>query len=143
MAPEPAPRVAGRLDLVKAAELSVMLADVDDLELVRREFEAGEGSFLSQLRTALRWDRDAFSRLERALRRVCAQLEPERQLDRWLVMGFWMLTEFVPDHISHPDFPRPDPPEYYDAALERIRDLHYWFAAGESLYPPGHEWPDL
>jgi hypothetical protein len=120
-----------------------MLADVDDLELVQREFGLEEGSFLLTLRSDLHWDRAAFSRLEQALRRVSAQLEPQRQLDRWLVKGFWLLTEFVPGHTSHPDFPRPEPPEYYEAALERIRDLHYWFAMGESIYLPGHEWPDL
>ncbi|WP_344978752.1 hypothetical protein [Streptosporangium fragile] len=46
---------------------------MDDLELLRREFDAEDGSFLVQLRCDLQWDRQAFSRLEQAMRRVCAE----------------------------------------------------------------------
>ena len=87
-----------------------MLSSVDDLELLRHEFRAGEGSFLLQLRTGLHWDRDAFSRLEQAMRRTCAQQEPREQLDRWLAEGYWYLSVFVPGHISHQDFPGPRQP---------------------------------
>lgn len=58
-----------------------MLSSVDDLELLRREFSAGEGSFLLQFRIDLHWDRNAFSRLEQAMRRICAQQEPLEQRD--------------------------------------------------------------
>ena len=54
-----------------------MLDNVDDLELLRQEFRAEDGSFLLQLRVDLHWDRQAFSRLEQAMRRVCAQQEPQ------------------------------------------------------------------
>jgi hypothetical protein len=74
-----------------------MLDNVDDLELLRQEFRAEDGSFLLQLRVDLHWDRQAFSRLEQAMRRVCAQQEPRQQLDRWLVEGYWYLSDFVPD----------------------------------------------
>jgi len=83
-----------------------MLDNVDDLELLRQEFRAEDGSFLLQLRVDLHWDRQAFSRLEQPMRRVCAQQEPRQQLDRWLVEGYWYLSDFVPGHTSHPDFPR-------------------------------------
>lgn len=116
---------------------------VDDIELLRCEFAAEEGSFLSQLRSDLHWDRQAFSRLEQAMRRVCASLENRDQLDRWLVEGYWVLADFVPGHTSHPNFPRPEPSEYYEAALERLRDLQDWFVTGRSPYLPGHTWPDL
>ena len=66
-----------------------MLGNVDDLELLRHEFNAGDGSFLIQLRVDLHWDRHAFSRLEQAMRRVCGQQDPREQLDRWLVDGYW------------------------------------------------------
>ena len=49
-----------------------MLGNVDDLALLRQEFTAGDGSFLLRLRIDLHWDRPAFSRLEQAMRRVCA-----------------------------------------------------------------------
>lgn len=116
---------------------------MDDLELLRHEFGAGDDSFLLQLRCDLHWDRGAFSRLEQAMRRVCAQQEPQGQLDRWLVWGYWYLSDFVPGHISHPAFPRPEPAEYYQSAVKRLWDLQYWFVNGESLYLARHQWPDI
>lgn len=120
-----------------------MLGNVDDLELLRHEFNAGDSSFLVQLRVDLHWDRRAFGRLEQAMRRVCAQQEPHEQLDRWLVEGYWYLSDFVPDHISHPDFPRDEPAEYYQAAVRRLWDLQNWFATGRSPYLASHQWADL
>jgi hypothetical protein len=120
-----------------------MLSGMDDLALLRREFDAEEGSFLLQLRCDLHWDKEAFSRLEQAMRQVCAQQENHDQLERWLVEGYWYLADFVPAHISHPNFPRPEPPEYYEAALERLHDLQNWFVSGRSPYLPEHVWPDL
>ena len=120
-----------------------MLDNVDDLDLLRQEFRAEDGSFLLQLRVDLHWDRQAFSRLEHAMRRVCAQQEPRHQLDRWLVEGYWYLSDFVPGHTSHPGFPRPEPDPYYKAAVRRLQDLQNWFATGRSPYRDGHEWPDL
>ncbi|MBG0831365.1 hypothetical protein HS041_26825 [Planomonospora sp. ID67723] len=113
---------------------------MDDLEPLRREFDAEDGSFLLQLRSDLHWDRQAFSRLEKTMRRVCAQQETEDRLDRWLVEGYWYMADFVPDWTGHPDFPRPEPTEYYEAALERLRDIQNWFVTGRSPY---HAWPDL
>jgi hypothetical protein len=120
-----------------------MLDNVDDLELLRQEFRAEDGSFLLQLRVDLHWDRQAFTRLEQAMRRVCAQQEPRHQLDRWLVEGYWYLSDFVPGHTGHPDFPRPEPARYYTAAIRRLRDLQNWFVTGRSPYLADHAWPDL
>lgn len=116
---------------------------MDDLHLLRREFSAEEGSFLLQLRIDLHWDRDAFSRLEQAMRRTCAQQESQERLDRWLVEGYWYLSIFVPGHTSHPNFPRPEPIEYYDAAVQRLRDLQDWFVTGRSPYRASYQMPDL
>jgi hypothetical protein len=116
---------------------------MDDLQLLWQEFNAADGSFLLQLRSDLRWDRQAFSRLEQAMRRVCAQQETRDQLDRWLIEGYWYLAEFVPGHTSHPAFPRPEPPGYYEAALKRLQDLQNWYVTGRSPYRAGHTWPDL
>jgi hypothetical protein len=120
-----------------------MLSNVDDLELLRHEFSAADGSFLLQLRVDLHWDRGAFSRLEQAMRRVCAQLERCEQLDRWLVEGYWYLSDFVPGHVSHPDFPRREPAEYYKSAVNRLRDLQDWFVTGRSPFLPSYQWADL
>jgi hypothetical protein len=57
-----------------------MLGSMDDLELLRHEFSAGDGLFLLQLRVDLHWDWRTFSRLEQAMRRVCTQQEPHEQL---------------------------------------------------------------
>lgn len=116
---------------------------MDDLELLRHEFDAEEGSFLLQLRFDLHWDQDAFTRLEQAMRRVCAQQQERVQLDRWLVEGYWYLSEFVPGHTSHPDFPRSELPGNYEAAIQRLRDLQNWYVTGQSRYQAGHVWPDL
>jgi hypothetical protein len=120
-----------------------MAGDAHDLELLRREFGAEDGSFLLQLRIDLHWDRQAFSRLEQAMRRVCARLEQQDHLDRWLAEGYWYLSDFVPGHISHPNFPRPEPAGYYAAATQRLWDLQYWFATGRSIYLDSYQWPDL
>jgi hypothetical protein len=120
-----------------------MPGDADDLELLRREFSAQDGSFLLQLRLDLHWDRQAFSRLEQAMRRACAQLESRDDLDRWLAEGYWYLSDFVPGHTSHPNFPRPEPAGYYQAAIQRLWDLQYWFVTGQSPYLDSHQWPDL
>jgi hypothetical protein len=120
-----------------------MMRTVDDLELLRREFSSEDGSFLLQLYCDLNWDREAFSRLEQTMRRVCAQQETRDQLDRWLVEGYWYLADFVPAHTSHPNFPRPEPPEYYEAALQRLWDLQSWFTSGRSPYLASYTWPDL
>jgi hypothetical protein len=116
---------------------------MDDLELLQQEFDAEENSFLLQLRCDLHWDREAFSRLEQAMRRVCARQETRDQLDRWLVEGYWYLAEFVPGHTSHPNFPRPEPIEYYEAAIQRLQDLQNWFVSGRSPYLANYTWPDL
>jgi hypothetical protein len=122
---------------------AVILGGVDDIALLQREFGADDGSFLLQLRLDLHWDREAFSRLEQAMRRVCAQQEGRDRLDRWLVGGYWYLADFVPAHTGHSRFPRPEPQAYYEAALRRLRDLQNWFVTGRSPYLPHHTWPDL
>ena len=120
-----------------------MLGNVEDLDLLRHEFNAEDGSFLLQLRVDLRWDRRAFSRLEQAMRRVCAQQQSREQLDRWLAEGYWYLSDFVPGHVSHPDFPRDEPAEYYKAAVRRLWDLQNWFVTGRSPYLASYHWPDI
>ena len=120
-----------------------MPSHAEDLELLRREFSGEDGSFLLRLRVDRQWDRHAFSRLEQAMRRVCARQESRDRLDRWLAEGYWYLSDFVPAHTSHPDFPRPGPAEYYEAATRRLRDLQNWFVTGRSPYLDGYQWPDL
>ncbi|WP_329579307.1 hypothetical protein [Streptomyces sp. NBC_01361] len=73
------------------------------IEVLRREFEAEEGSFLLRLRGDLEWDRTAFSRLERAMRTVCERSQGSEKLDRWLAEGFYEIATCVPIWTSLPN----------------------------------------
>jgi hypothetical protein len=118
---------------------------MDDVwTLLRQEFEAAEGSFLLGLRgEGLEWDRAAFSRLEQAMRSVCERCQDLDQLDRWMAEGFYSVSRSVRDWTSHPNFPRPEPRQYYNACLERLDDLADWFFRGYHSYREPHVWPDL
>ncbi|GAA2600504.1 hypothetical protein GCM10010435_94850 [Winogradskya consettensis] len=120
-------------------------ADVDDaLTLLRREFEGTEGSFLLCLRgEGLVWDRAAFSRLGQAMRSACEQYEDRDDLPRWMAEGFYETSHCVAEWTSHPNFPRPEPVQYYQDCLERLRDLADWFFRGWHAYQEPHTWRDL
>jgi hypothetical protein len=75
------------------------------LDLLRREFEADQGTFLLGLRSeGLEWDEAAFSRLEKAIRWACEHFQDDDQLDHWMAEGFyhtsWSVREWHPFH--HP-----------------------------------------
>jgi hypothetical protein len=120
-----------------------MMSSMDDLSLLRREFSAESGTFLSRLRQDLIWDKDAFTRLEQAMRRLCTEFEEREDLPRWIVEGFWQCADWVPAWTEHPNFPLPEPPAYYENAIKRLWDLQYWIVVGESAYLPEHVWEDL
>jgi hypothetical protein len=53
------------------------------LTILAREFRAGEGSFLLQLRIEMYWDKDAFRRLTEAMRACCKDYQySQEQLER-------------------------------------------------------------
>lgn len=99
--------------------------------ILRAEFDAEDGSFLIQLRCDLTWDRAAFSRLVAAMEACAGQHEGCSTLPRWIAEGFWYCSHFIADWSSHPSFPREHPPEYYEAAYERLHDLAFWFFFGQ------------
>lgn len=111
--------------------------------VLRREFEAVEGGFLLRLRCDLAWDRAAFSRLEQAMRFACGQHERHDDVPRWMAEGFYEVSHFVAEWTSHPNFPRPEPAEYYQDCLERLRDLADWFFRGWHAYQEPHVWREL
>jgi hypothetical protein len=116
----------------------------EHLDLLRREFEANQGTFLLGLRgEGLEWDRAAFSRFEKAMRWACQHFRDEDRLDRWMAEGFYYTSSFVRDWTSHPDFPRPEPEQYYNDCIQRISDLADWFFHGFHSYAEPHHWPDL
>lgn len=116
----------------------------DHLDVLRREFEAGQGTFLLGLRGEDReWDKAAFSRFEQAMRWACEHFQDHGQLDRWMAEGFYYTSWFVPNWTSHPDFPRPEPEQYYKNCMQRIGDLADWFFHGHHSYAEPHYWHEL
>ncbi|WP_035855766.1 hypothetical protein [Cryptosporangium arvum] len=115
----------------------------DARETLRREFGSAPGSFMATLYADRVWDREAFGRMERAMRTVCAAHADRDQLDRWLAEGFYYVSTWVPDHTAHSAFPRPEPVDYYDACVTRLQDLAAWFFHGWHVYREPHDWDDL
>ena len=107
------------------------------LLVLRNEFEAGEGSFLIQLRPHLEWNKASFSRLVAAMQKCCQEYSDADSLDRWMAQGFWYVPWFVRDWTTHESFPRIHAAGYYDKAYQRLDDLAYWFFFGESPYEKG------
>jgi hypothetical protein len=109
----------------------------------RDEFEAADGTFLLLIRSDLKWDRATFTRLEQAMRATCAIYQQQEELPRWLAEGYYYVSHFVADWTSHPNFPRPDPEDYYTDCLERLSDLADWFFRGVHNYQEPHTWAEL
>ena len=97
---------------------------------LRREFEAGEGSFLLALRGDLHWSRQGFLRLVGAMQ-AYVEANPEREtLERWIAEGFWYVGWFVREWSSHPNFPQDYEAGYYQRAYQRLFDLAFWLFSG-------------
>lgn len=111
--------------------------------ILRSEFEAGDGSFLSRLRAELIWDQAAFSRLVISMEAWAASHERDSALPRWIAEGFWFCERFTREWSSHPNFPREYPPEYHEKAWQRLSDLAYWLFRGESPYQGAGPLPPL
>ena len=86
------------------------------LDVLRHELEARDGSFLIQMRVHLEWDREAFSRLIEAMRLYCEAHVGDEVIERWVASGFYYFSHAVRDWTTHPNFPRPYTPEYYEEA---------------------------
>jgi hypothetical protein len=112
-------------------------------DILRHEFEAGEGTFLIRLRSDLIWDRAAFSRLVQAMQQCAAEHENCEKMERWIAQGFWYVEGFARDWSSHENFPRDFEARYVEAAHARLCDLSYWLFMGESPYLPDHVWEDV
>ena len=102
-------------------------------EILKREFDAEEGSFLIQARVRLKWDWDAFRRLTSAMYDVADEAKGQPSVETWIAQGFWFCDTWIRDHTSHPNFPRP-PEEAYRDALALLDDLAYFLFMGQSPY---------
>ena len=108
-------------------------------ETLRAEQEARPGSFTDVMRHEYRWDEEAFTRLEAAMRAACEVLQDQKTIERWVGEGFWCWTAVVPELTEHPRFAPPET-TYLRQCLARLRDLGSWFFNGASPYGPDHLW---
>jgi hypothetical protein len=102
-------------------------------DILKREFDAEEGSFLLQARCDLKWDWEAFRRLTSAMYDVADEAKGQASLETWIANGFWCCDTWIRDWTGHPDFPRP-PEDAYRDALDIVHDLAYLLFIGESPY---------
>jgi hypothetical protein len=103
------------------------------------EQEGRTGSFTDAMRREYRWDAEAFTRLEAAMRAACEALDGRTTIERWVGEGFWCWTAVVPELTEHPKFTAPNA-HYLRQCLARLRDLGSWFFNGTSPYGPDHLW---
>jgi tetratricopeptide (TPR) repeat protein len=101
--------------------------------ILRREFDAEEGSFLIQIRCRLEWDWDAFRRLTSAMYDVADEARGNSSIETWIAEGFWFCDTWIRGHTIHPSFPRP-PEEAYRDALELLNNLASFLFTGQSPY---------
>jgi hypothetical protein len=110
-----------------------------EMSALHDELNAADGSFLLQLRVELRWDATAFRRLTREMLTYVGSRDPEADLPRWAAEGFWFASWFVKSWSQHPNFSRPFPAEYYEAAYGRLHDLAFWLFTGRCSYQDASE----
>ncbi len=102
-------------------------------EILKREFDGEDGTFLIIARCELVWDWEAFKKLTRAMYDVAEKANNQNSIETWIANGFWFCDTWIRDWTSHPDFPRPEKQAYEDA-IELIHDLAYFLFSGESPY---------
>ena len=107
----------------------------DWLEILQREFQADEGSFLSIAQVERRWDKVAFRELIEAMRDCCVRCAEDQRLDRWMAHGFFYVPAFIRAWTQQPEFERPSD-EYWQRAVDLLEVLSPWFFWGE---PPTQE----
>jgi hypothetical protein len=108
-------------------------------DTLRAEQEGREGTFTEVMRHQYRWDEEAFTRLEAAMRAGCEALQEQATIQRWVGEGFWCWTAVIPELTEHPRFVTPEA-TYLRQCLARLRDLGSWFFNGTSPYGSDHVW---
>jgi len=102
-------------------------------DVLKREFDAEEGSFLIQARVWLNWDWEAFRRLTSAMYDVADEVKGQPSIETWIAEGFWYCDTFIRDWTSHPNFPRP-PENVYRDALLLLSELATFLFTGQSPF---------
>jgi hypothetical protein len=99
-------------------------------EILKREFGHQEGSFLSMLRGYMEWDKEAFSRLVKAMQECCEATAGDEKVERWLAKGFHYLSWYPRNWTTHPAWADHPDRTYFDACYWRLTDLANWFFDG-------------
>lgn len=108
-----------------------MSAAVSDWrDVLKREFQADQGTFLAIAQDERRWDKQAFRDLVEVMRDCCVRCSEDEQLDRWMAHGFFYVPAFVRAWSCQDDFERPEE-NYWHRALELLEVLSHWFFWGE------------
>lgn len=107
--------------------------DSDWRSVLKHEFEAGEGSFVLQLRCGPGWDKEAYSRLFKAMLECCKAHDGQTHIERWIVEGFWWL-DFYPRYNSQRSEDESDfyESDYYENAVTNFNHLAFWLFGGEA-----------
>jgi hypothetical protein len=101
-------------------------------EILKREFDAEEGSFLIQARCHANWDWDAFRRLTSAMYDVADEVRGQPTIETWIAQGFWFCETWIQDWTRHPNSTRP--PEAYRDAKGLVHELSSFLFTGLNPY---------
>ncbi|MCP2040324.1 hypothetical protein L1281_000906 [Neisseria sp. HSC-16F19] len=110
--------------------------DIPYTDILRREFEGEDGSFLLRLRLERHWDEAAFQGLVQAMYRAARDLETADTLPKWLAQGFWLAHTFTAEWVAHPAFPKQAGVDYA-RGCELLAHLAYYLFHGESPLAEG------
>ena len=102
-------------------------------EILKREFDAEDESFLMRARCELTWDGAAFRRLTSAMFDVASEERRKSSIETWIASGFWFIDSWIGEWTGHPHFPHPPEPEHSEA-IQLIHDLCFYLFIGESPY---------
>jgi hypothetical protein len=106
----------------------------DYLTILRKEFDAEEGSFLLKFRCFAEWDKEAFARIIQAMEQCARDHEGREVIETWIARGFWFLETTTTGLVYRPERRSAEDDDYYRRACARLGDLSYWLFFGGSPF---------
>lgn len=97
-------------------------------EILRKEHEGADGSFVMQLHGEARWDEPAHTRLFAAMRECCKAHEGQDTVERWIAEVFWYLS-WWPRLLVERHWPGS---EYHQDAVINFDHLAWWLFARQA-----------
>jgi len=97
-------------------------------EVLCKEHEAADDSFVMQLRGESRWDDAAHTRLFAAMLECCKAHEGQDTVERWIAEVFWYLSWWPRQQVERC---RPGSDDH-ENALANFDHLAWWLFARES-----------